>query len=112
MVSGFVVAWYCYLVNPKLPAAIHGKLSFINRVLDNKYYADWFNEQIVARGARCLGHGFWKAGDGGLIDGLLVNGSARLVGWVAAVQIGRAACRESGWQVVSIWVDGGPLEKK
>ncbi|MFW7340061.1 NADH-quinone oxidoreductase subunit L [Pollutimonas sp. H1-120] len=85
MIAGFVVAWYCYLVNPSLPAAIHARLSFINRVLDNKYYADWFNEQIVARGARCLGHGFWKAGDRGLIDGVLVNGSARLVGWVAAV---------------------------
>src|SRR3546814_16315048 len=70
MVAGFVVAWYCYLVNPKLPAAIHGKLSFLNRVLDNKYYADWFNEQIVARGARCLG------------------------------QIGRASCRERVCQYV------------
>ncbi len=85
MIAGFVVAWYCYLVNPRLPAAIHARLSFINRVLDNKYYADWFNEQVIARGARCLGHGFWKAGDRGLIDGVLVNGSARLVGWVAAV---------------------------
>ncbi|UYO92702.1 NADH-quinone oxidoreductase subunit L [Pollutimonas sp. M17] len=85
MIAGFVVAWYCYMVNPRLPAAIHGRLSFVNRVLDNKYYADWFNEQVIARGARCLGHGFWKGGDRGLIDGVLVNGSARLVGWVAAV---------------------------
>ncbi|MGB3289141.1 MAG: NADH-quinone oxidoreductase subunit L [Burkholderiaceae bacterium] len=85
MIAGFVVAWYCYTVNPKLPAAIHDRLSFINRVLDNKYYADWFNEQVVARGARCLGEGFWKGGDRGLIDGVLVNGSARLVGWFAAV---------------------------
>jgi NADH-quinone oxidoreductase subunit L len=84
MIAGFVVAWYCYLVNPKLPVAIHSRLSFINRVLDNKYYADWFNEQVLARATRALGHGFWKAGDRGLIDGLLVNGSARLVGWVAA----------------------------
>ncbi|WP_442598371.1 NADH-quinone oxidoreductase subunit L [Parapusillimonas sp. JC17] len=85
MIAGFVVAWYCYLVNPKVPAAIHRNLSVVNRILDNKYYADWFNEQVVARLARCLGHGFWKAGDRGLIDGLLVNGSARVVGWVAAV---------------------------
>ena len=85
MVAGLVVAWYCYLINPKVPAAIKRNLSGINRILDNKYYADWFNEQVVARGARCLGHGFWKGGDRGLIDGLIVNGSARLVGWVAAV---------------------------
>src|SRR3546814_17873146 len=69
MVAGFVVAWYCYLVNPKLPAAIHGKLSFINPVLENKYYAHWFNEQIVSRGDRCLGHGFRTDGSGGRIGG-------------------------------------------
>ncbi len=85
MIAGLVVAWYCYLVNPKVPAAIHGKLSGINKVLDNKYYADWFNEQIITRGARCLGHGLWQGGDRGVIDGLLVNGSARVVGWVAAI---------------------------
>ncbi|HUG59470.1 MAG TPA: NADH-quinone oxidoreductase subunit L [Candidimonas sp.] len=85
MIAGLVVAWYCYVINPKVPAAIHSKLSFINRVLDNKYYADWFNEQVISRFVRCLGHGLWQAGDRGLIDGVLVNGSARVVGWVAAV---------------------------
>ncbi|NYT38268.1 NADH-quinone oxidoreductase subunit L [Allopusillimonas soli] len=85
MIAGLVVAWYCYLVNPSVPAAIHSRLSFINRILDNKYYADWFNEQVIARGARALGRGFWRAGDRGLIDGVMVNGSARVVGWVAAV---------------------------
>ncbi|WP_353148138.1 NADH-quinone oxidoreductase subunit L [Pollutimonas bauzanensis] len=85
VIAGLVVAWYCYVINPKVPAAIHSKLSVINRVLDNKYYADWFNEQVISRGVRCLGHGLWQAGDRGLIDGVLVNGSARVVGWVAAV---------------------------
>ncbi|HUH60178.1 MAG TPA: NADH-quinone oxidoreductase subunit L [Candidimonas sp.] len=84
MIAGFVVAWYCYVINPKVPAVIHEKLSFINRILDNKYYADWVNEQVIARGVRLLGHGFWKGGDRGLIDGILINGSARVVGWVAA----------------------------
>jgi len=46
---------------------------------------DRFNEQVLARGARALGSGFWKVGDKSLIDDLVVNGSARLVGWVAAV---------------------------
>ncbi|NYT65260.1 NADH-quinone oxidoreductase subunit L [Alcaligenaceae bacterium] len=84
MVAGFVVAWYCYVINPRVPAAIHDRLKFINKILDNKYYADWFNEQVLARGARCLGRGLWKGGDSGIIDGLLVNGSARVVGMVAA----------------------------
>jgi NADH-quinone oxidoreductase subunit L len=85
LVAGFVVAWYCYLINPKVPAAIERSLSGLNVVLQNKYYFDWFNEQVIARGARLLATGLWKGGDRGLIDGLLVNGSARLVGAVAAV---------------------------
>ncbi len=85
VVSGAVVAWYCYLINPKVPAAIQRKLSGLNYVLENKYFFDWFNEQVIARGARLLGQGLWQQGDRGLIDGLLVNGSAKLVGVVAAV---------------------------
>ncbi|KCB48125.1 proton-translocating NADH-quinone oxidoreductase, chain L [Bordetella hinzii 1277] len=85
VVAGAVIAWYCYLINPKVPARIQASLSGLNKVLENKYYVDWVNEQIIARGARCLGHGLWQTGDRGLIDGLLVNGSARVVGWVAAV---------------------------
>ncbi|MBV7481889.1 NADH-quinone oxidoreductase subunit L [Bordetella sp. BOR01] len=84
VVAGAVIAWYCYLINPKVPAAIKSSLSGVYKLLDNKYYVDWVNEQIIARGARCLGHGLWQRGDRGLIDGVLVNGSARVVGWVAA----------------------------
>lgn len=85
MIAGLVVAWYCYLVNPAVPAALRRSLSGVYNVLDNKYYADWLNEQVVARLALCLGNGLWKGGDRGLIDGVFVNGSARVVGWVAAV---------------------------
>jgi len=85
VVAGAVVAWYCYLINPKVPAKIYSSLSGINRILENKYFVDWFNEQVIARGARCLGRGLWQAGDRGLIDGVIINGSAKLVGWVASV---------------------------
>lgn len=85
VVAGFVAAWYGYVINPELPGRIHRALPGINKVLDNKYYADWFNEQVLARAARCLGHGLWKGGDRGIIDGLIVNGSARVVGVVAAL---------------------------
>jgi len=85
VVAGAVVAWYCYLINPKVPAAIRANLSGVICILENKYFIDWINEQIIARGARCLGRGLWQTGDRGLIDGVLVNGSARVVGWVAAV---------------------------
>ncbi len=85
VVAGAVIAWYCYLINPKVPAKIQSSLSGINKLLENKYYVDWIDEQIIARGARCLGRGLWQTGDRGIIDGLLINGSARVVGWVAAI---------------------------
>jgi NADH-quinone oxidoreductase subunit L len=85
MIAGAVVAWYCYLINPKVPAAIQNKLRFINCILENKYFFDWFYEQVIARGSRMLGQGLWQRADRGLIDGLLVNGSAKVVGAIAAV---------------------------
>jgi NADH-quinone oxidoreductase subunit L len=84
-VGGVATAYVFYLVNPKIPAAIHAHTRFINRILENKYFFDWFNEHVLAAGARLLGRGLWKIGDVGLIDGLLVNGSARLVGAVSSL---------------------------
>jgi len=85
MVGGLAVAWYCYMVNPAVPAAIRRSLSSVYKVLENKYYADWFNEQVLSRLALALGRGLWQGGDRGLIDGVIVNGSARVVGWLAAI---------------------------
>jgi len=91
-VAGAAAAWYGYLVNPAVPAAIKRALAGVYRVMENKYYADWVNEQVLARVARCLGHGLWQKGDRGVIDGFIVNGSARLVARLAqasrAVQTG------------------------
>jgi NADH-quinone oxidoreductase subunit L len=83
--AGVVVAYYLYMVNPALPARIKSVLQPIYVLLDNKYYMDWFNENVVARGTRLLGTGLWNVGDRGLIDGAVVNGSWKLVGWVAGV---------------------------
>jgi NADH-quinone oxidoreductase subunit L len=57
-------------------------------VLVNKYYFDWFNENVVMPGARALGVGLWKVGDEALIDGAVVNGSAKAVGLLAVVTRG------------------------
>ena len=83
--TGVVVAYVFYMVSPGIPKAIGKALSPIVTILENKYYLDWFNENVLAKGARGLGTGLWKGGDQGLIDGLLVNGSARLVGMVAGL---------------------------
>jgi len=83
--SGVVVAYVFYMVAPSIPAAIAKALAPVIRILENKYYLDWFNEHVLAAGARLLGKGLWKGGDMGLIDGLLINGSARLVGGIASL---------------------------
>ncbi len=82
-VAGVVTAWWFYLKQPAIPAAIKARFAWIYRLLDNKYYMDWFNEHVLAAGTRRVGIGLWKGGDVGLIDGALVNGSARAVGAVA-----------------------------
>ena len=83
--AGVVTAWYLYMRNPALPAAIKSKCEPLYTLLENKYYLDWFNENVLARGARGLGMGLWKFGDQKLIDGALVNGSWKLVGWVSGM---------------------------
>jgi NADH-quinone oxidoreductase subunit L len=83
--AGVVVAWYLYLVNPALTDTIEAKTSWLYKLLDNKYYLDRFNEIVFAGGARRIGNGLWKRGDQSFIDGFIVNGSARFVGWFASV---------------------------
>jgi NADH-quinone oxidoreductase subunit L len=83
--AGVVLAYLFYMVKPEIPAVLRQRLGFLVRIGENKYYMDWINENIIAAGARLIGKGLWKGGDQGLIDGLVVNGSAKLVGWVASL---------------------------
>ncbi|MDC8773191.1 NADH-quinone oxidoreductase subunit L [Roseateles albus] len=83
--GGVVTAYVFYMVAPGIPKTIGRVLSPAVNVLENKYYLDWFNENVLAKAARGLGLAFWKGGDGALIDGVLINGSARTVGRLAAV---------------------------
>ena len=83
-IAGVALSYYMYMVNPALPAAIKRACMPIYNLLENKYYLDWINENILARGARALGTGLWKGGDQAIIDGALVNGSWKLVGRISA----------------------------
>ncbi len=83
--AGFATAYYMYMVNLALPDAIRRKFQPLYTLLDNKYYLDWFNENVLTRGVRAIGSGLWRGGDRGLIDGLVVNGSWKLVGRVSGV---------------------------
>ncbi len=83
--AGVACAWYLYLVNLALPGAIKARVEPLYALLENKYYLDWFNENILARGARALGTALWKGGDQAIIDGAIVNGSWKAVAWGAAM---------------------------
>lgn len=85
MIAGLVLAWYVYLVDTSIPTQVYRLFAPINRILENKYYIDWINEQIIARFARALGRVFWLTGDKGVIDGGLIGGSTRLVAGVATI---------------------------
>ncbi|CAM8666066.1 NuoL NADH,ubiquinone oxidoreductase subunit 5 (chain L)/Multisubunit Na+/H+ antiporter, MnhA subunit [Comamonadaceae bacterium] len=79
-IGGVVTSYVFYMMYPAIPAAIKRKVQPLYTLLENKYYLDWINENILARGARMLGMGLWKVGDQAVIDGAVVNGSWKLVG--------------------------------
>lgn len=105
--AGVVTAWFLYIKRPDLPGKIQQKLMWLWRIMDNKYGFDSFNDKVFAAGSRGLGGLLWKIGDTRLIDGLFVNGSARLVGLVA--RIGRQV--QSGYlyhyafaMMIGVWL--------
>jgi len=82
-IAGIATAAYLYLVNPAMPARIAARFRAIYTLLDNKYYFDRFNDWFFAGGARAVGRFASNVGDRTIIDGLIVNGSARLVGFIS-----------------------------
>ncbi len=84
-VAGVLLAWLLYIRYPQLPEQIRARAQFAYSILFNKYYADEFNDFVFARAARALGRLCWRIGDVKLIDGLAVNDTARVVGWVSSV---------------------------
>ena len=82
-IAGVVLSWFFYLKRPDIPAKIKSAFSLAHRMLENKYGFDAFNDWFFAGGARALGSGLWRIGDVGIIDGI-VNGAAKLVGWIAS----------------------------
>jgi NADH-quinone oxidoreductase subunit L len=83
--GGVATAYVFYMVAPSIPATIARVLKPVVTILENKYYMDWINERIFAPLARGLGTGLWKGGDQAIIDGVLINGSAKAVGGIAAL---------------------------
>jgi NADH-quinone oxidoreductase subunit L len=86
--AGVLAAWYLYLKRPSLATQMRERAGALYTLLTHKYYFDAFNEKVIAAGTRALGQALWKGGDVAVIDGAAVNGSARVVAWVANVTRG------------------------
>jgi len=82
--AGFALATFLYLFRPDLAASARRGFGPVVRLLENKYYVDHLYQAVFARGSLLLGRALWRGGDVAVIDNGLVNGSARLVGAVAA----------------------------
>jgi NADH-quinone oxidoreductase subunit L len=84
-VAGILTAWFLYLKKPHLPKVVAMRFGPLYALVERKYGFDELYSWLFAGGARSLGTGFWRAGDQTVIDGLAVNGSARVVGWFSGV---------------------------
>ena len=83
--AGIFVAWYCYIKRPDIPERVADSAAVLHRILVDKYGFDRFNDWFFAGGARGAGRVLWRVGDVTLIDGIMVNGSARTIQWLSGV---------------------------
>lgn len=82
---GVASAWFIYMKKPELATWFYERLGFLHRILDNKYYADDFNQKVFAKGSLLLGKNLWRFGDRMMIDGFIVNGSAKVIGLCSGI---------------------------
>ena len=83
--AGVATAWFLFLYRPELAGAIKQRFITLYNILDRKYGFDEFNEFFFAGGGRALGRMFWRAGDVTVIDGVMVNGTARGIGLLSGI---------------------------
>jgi NADH-quinone oxidoreductase subunit L len=83
--AGVLSAWFLYIKRPELPSRIAVRFSAFYQLLANKFYFDEIYQAVFAGGSRGLGTALWRVGDVALIDGAMVNGSARVVGWLSGL---------------------------
>lgn len=81
--SGIIVAWIGYIVRPEWPEKLVKHFALIYRVLVAKYGFDQFNQLVFVRGTKKLATMFYQTGDVRILDGVLINGSGRLIQWTS-----------------------------
>jgi NADH-quinone oxidoreductase subunit L len=83
--AGIATAYVLYRWRPDLPKRIARRLGILYALVERKYGFDELYARVFAAGARAVGTGLWKGGDERAIDGVMIHGSARVVGWFAGV---------------------------
>jgi NADH-quinone oxidoreductase subunit L len=83
--GGALVSWYLYTIRVDLPKRIAIAFGPLYALVERKYGFDELYAWLFAGGARAIGRGLWRGGDQAFIDGVVINGSARLMGWFAGV---------------------------
>jgi NADH-quinone oxidoreductase subunit L len=82
--AGALLAWYLYVRRPELPGKLAASLATFHRLLLNKYYVDEIYDALIVRPTvRLSDRVLFRLVDAGLIDGVVVDGSARTV-WAFA----------------------------
>jgi NADH-quinone oxidoreductase subunit L len=92
-VAGIALAYLMYMFAPELPGALGAGFQRTYLFLLNKWYFDELYDKIFIKPSFSLGRGFWKAGDGLLIDGVGPDGVAAAVRHLAR----RAGAVQSGY---------------
>jgi len=92
-IAGIALAYLMYMFAPELPGALANGFPRLYRFLLNKWYFDELYDKVFVKPSFTLGYGFWKSGDGQLIDGVGPDGVAAAVRNVAR----RAAALQSGY---------------
>ncbi|HHF7373861.1 NADH-quinone oxidoreductase subunit L [Legionella bozemanae] len=83
-IAGIFIAWFCYIAVPSIPGYLARHFSLIYKILVNRYGFDAFNNIVFVKGSKGIGTVFYSVGDQKLIDGMVVNGSSRLIRWFSA----------------------------
>ena len=92
-IAGIALAYVFYIAAPGLPGRMAERFRAIYLFLLNKWYFDELYDRLFVRPAFVLGRGFWKSGDGAIIDGVGPDGIA-----AATLDIARRATRlQSGY---------------
>ncbi|MFZ9470780.1 MAG: hypothetical protein ACO26G_07035, partial [Rickettsiales bacterium] len=76
-VVAIALAYWFYVVNPKIPQMLSKKLSPLYKLSFNKWYFDEFYENVLINPTRNLGKFLWKNVDIRIIDAI-PNGSATI----------------------------------